>query len=75
MHKEQKIHKLLSSSLVFHNPRTNKQWGGEAPIRKILWQYALKKAGVRYRTSYRTRHTYVSMMLSAGQSLPGCLIN
>jgi integrase len=31
---------------------------------------ALKKAGVRYRNPYQTRHTYTSMMLSAGESLP-----
>ncbi|MDF5919893.1 hypothetical protein P4133_10895 [Pseudomonas aeruginosa] len=29
--------------------------------------YALKKAGVRYRRPYQTRHTYASMMLSAGE--------
>lgn len=28
---------------------------------------AMKKAGVRYRRPYQTRHTYASMMLSAGE--------
>ena len=28
---------------------------------------AVKKAGVRYRRPYQTRHTYASMMLSAGE--------
>ncbi|VVE55886.1 integrase [Pandoraea horticolens] len=32
-----------------------------------LWQSALKRAGVRYRNPYQTRHTYASMMLSAGE--------
>ncbi len=68
--KEQKSHTFLSSNLVFLNPRTDEQWGGDAPIRKTLWQHALKKAGVRYRNPYQTRHTYASMMLSAGESLP-----
>lgn len=27
----------------------------------------MKKAGVRYRRPYQTRHTYASMMLSAGE--------
>jgi len=35
--KEQKALTLLSSSLVFLNPRTDKQWEGDAPIRKTLW--------------------------------------
>lgn len=34
---------------------------------ETLWVYALKKAGVRYRRPYQTRHTYASMMLSAGE--------
>jgi integrase len=28
----------------------------------------MRKAGVRYRRPYQTRHTYASMMLSAGES-------
>ncbi|MBB6591221.1 site-specific integrase [Ralstonia solanacearum] len=32
-----------------------------------IWQAALKRAGVRYRNPYQTRHTYASMMLSAGE--------
>jgi integrase len=33
-----------------------------------MWLPALKKAGVRYRRPYQTRHTYASMMLTAGES-------
>jgi integrase len=32
-----------------------------------MWVPAMKKAGVRYRRSYQTRHTYASMMLSADE--------
>ncbi|WP_454871732.1 Arm DNA-binding domain-containing protein [Paraburkholderia xenovorans] len=32
-----------------------------------IWRAALKHAGVRYRNPYQTRHTYASMMLSAGE--------
>ncbi|WP_317915120.1 DUF3596 domain-containing protein [Cupriavidus metallidurans] len=32
-----------------------------------IWRSALKRAGVRYRNPYQTRHTYASMMLSAGE--------
>ncbi|EKD73099.1 MAG: hypothetical protein ACD_45C00462G0002 [uncultured bacterium] len=28
----------------------------------------VKKAGVRYRNPYQTRHTYASMLLSAGEN-------
>lgn len=32
-----------------------------------MWVHAMKKAGVRYRRPYQTRHTYASMMLSVGE--------
>jgi len=32
-----------------------------------IYKWAIKKAGVRYRYPYQTRHTYASMMLSAGE--------
>ncbi|WP_442592538.1 tyrosine-type recombinase/integrase [Parapusillimonas sp. JC17] len=63
----QKAFTFLANERVFHNPRTNEPWTGDQPIRKTLWQPALKKAGVRYRIPYQTRHTYASMMLSAGE--------
>lgn len=63
----QKTHTFLADGRVFHNPRTGEPWQGDGPIRKTLWIAALKKAGVRYRYPYQTRHTYASMMLSAGE--------
>ena len=33
-----------------------------------MWIPALRKAGVRYRKPYQTRHTYASMMLMAGEN-------
>jgi integrase len=64
---DQKAHTFLANTYVFLNPRNNEPWTGDQPIRKTLWQPALKKAGVRYRIPYQTRHTYASMMLSAGE--------
>lgn len=64
---DQKAHTFLANTYIFLNPRTNEPWTGDQPIRKTLWQPALKKAGVRYRVPYQTRHTYASMMLSAGE--------
>lgn len=63
----QKAFTFLAGAEVFQNPKTGKRWDGDAPIRKTLWTHALKKAGVRYRRPYQTRHTYASMMLSAGE--------
>lgn len=57
-----------ASGRIFLNPRTGEPWAGDQAIRKTLWQPALLKAGVRYRRPYQTRHTYASMMLSAGES-------
>lgn len=54
---------------IFHNPKTNQPWSGDRQIRRGLWSPALKRAGVRYRYPYQTRHTYASMMLSAGEPL------
>lgn len=54
---------------VFHNPRTCEPWIGDQAIRRTLWMHALKRAGVRYRNPYQTRHTYASMMLTAGEPL------
>lgn len=65
----QKAFTFLANAEVFHNPRTDGPWTGDQPIRKTLWVHALKKAGVRYRNPYQTRHTFASMMLMAGESV------
>ena len=51
---------------IFVNPTTRKRYSGSHQIWRV-WQTALKHAGVRYRNPYQTRHTYASMMLSAGE--------
>lgn len=63
----QKQHTWLAGGEIFQNPQTGKRWAGDQPIRKTLWTWALKRGGVRYRYPYQTRHTYASMMLSAGE--------
>ncbi|WP_455913816.1 Arm DNA-binding domain-containing protein [Pseudomonas syringae] len=63
----QKAFTFLADAEVFQNPRTLQRWAGDGPIRKTTWVPAMKKAGVRYRRPYQTRHTYASMMLSAGE--------
>lgn len=66
----QKAHTLLAGGAVFHNPgwrgRESGRWKGDDQIWEA-WRTTLKRAGVRYRNPYQTRHTYASMMLSAGE--------
>jgi len=64
----QKPHTFMKGGVVFENPRTGEAWTGDQPIRHGVWVPAMRKAGVRYRRPYQTRHTYASMMLSAGES-------
>ena len=65
--KNQQAFTSLKNAEIFQNPKTGERWKGDQPIRKTLWTGALKRAGVRYRYPYQTRHTYASMMLSAGE--------
>lgn len=64
---EQKARTFLAGGRVFDNPVTGAPWQHSDEIRKILWMPAIRKSGVRYRRPYQTRHTYASMMLSAGE--------
>jgi integrase len=64
----QKSFTFLVGKKVFFNPRTNTPWETDAQIRKTCWTHILKKADIRYRNPYQTRHTYASMMLSAGEN-------
>ena len=63
-----KEYSFLSNRHVFLNPITGKLWSTTNKIR-AQWIIALKKAGVRYRIPYQTRHTYASQMLNAGEDL------
>lgn len=62
---EQQSHTKLAGGLVFLDPRYNKGWVGDDPLKK-RWAIILRKAGVRYRNPYQTRHTFASVMLAAG---------
>ncbi len=56
-----------SPAIVFLDPETGQPWPSDGPIRHRAWKPALQRAGVRYRYPYQTRHTYASLMLSAGE--------
>lgn len=64
----QKAHSFLIGLPVFLNPLTGRPWEGDQLIRNSAWLPAIKKSAVRYRRPYQTRHTYASMMLTAGES-------
>lgn len=64
---EQKAHTYIVGGPVFHDPRYGKPFDGDQAIRKSFWIPTIRKAKVRYRNPYQTRHTYASMMLSAGE--------
>jgi len=57
------------SGCVFVDDLNNKSWQGDQPIRKRVWIPALKRANVRYRYPYQTRHTFASMMVSSGENI------
>jgi integrase len=38
-------------------------------FRKVIWETALKEAGIKYRPPIQTRHTFATMMLSAGEDI------
>ncbi|OLC57152.1 MAG: hypothetical protein AUG14_04530 [Candidatus Rokubacteria bacterium 13_1_20CM_2_68_19] len=38
-------------------------------LRERVWKPALRRAGLRYRTMYQTRHTFATLMLSAGEDI------
>jgi integrase len=63
----QKAFTFFKGAEIFQNPRTGEQWTGDKCIRQAMWAPALRRAGVRYRKPYQTRHTYASMMLMAGE--------
>ncbi|TWI48024.1 integrase [Pseudomonas duriflava] len=64
---DQKAHTYIEGKAIFHDPRYGKPFEGDQAIRKSFWMPTIRKAKVRYRNPYQTRHTYASMMLSAGE--------
>ncbi len=63
----QKSYSLGITEQIFLNPKTKRPWASDAQLRKTAWTPALKKADVKYRYPYQTRHTFASVALSAGE--------
>ncbi|MBB5190083.1 integrase [Silvimonas terrae] len=66
---DQKQYTYLAGKRIFCHPITQDPLLDDEEIRRQIWIGALRKAGVRYRNPYQTRHTYASMLLSAGENL------
>lgn len=64
---DQKQYTYMANESIFHHPSTGARWRGTNPIWK-LWKKTLQLAKVKHRNPYQTRHTYASMMLTAGES-------
>jgi integrase len=66
----QKEHTFLAGEAIFNRPDWRGKPGGLWRHDHQIWdawKTTLKHAKVRYRNPYQTRHTYASMMLSAGE--------
>lgn len=60
---------FMRSECVFEDPKTSQPWSGADAIRKKAWVPTLKKANIRYRNPYQTRHTYATKHISIGVNL------
>jgi len=65
--KKQELKTRLRSKYVFLNPE-NKPIE-ITTLRKNAWSKGLKNAGIEYRPIIQTRHTFATMMISAGENL------
>jgi len=63
--KRMKSHSFLRGEEIFINPVTNTPFITNKAIR-VVWNFCLKKLGIRHRVSYQTRHTFCTMNLMAG---------
>jgi len=66
--KRMKRHSFLRGEEIFINPNTNTPYITNKAIR-LVWNYCLKKLGVRHRVSYQTRHTFCTMNIMAGANI------
>lgn len=65
----QKQYTFMKSEFIFSDPKTGEPWTNADAIRKKAWVPTLKKAGVRYRNPYQTRHTFATRHISQGVNL------
>ncbi|WP_321158225.1 site-specific integrase, partial [Providencia stuartii] len=66
---EQRPFTFMKDGVIFEDPKTNAAWANADAIRKKAWVPILKKAGIRYRNPYQTRHTFATRHISQGVNL------
>ncbi|HGN1741891.1 TPA: DUF3596 domain-containing protein [Providencia stuartii] len=66
---EQRQFTFMKDGVIFEDPKTNSAWANADAIRKKAWVPTLKKAGIRYRNPYQTRHTFATRHISQGVNL------
>ncbi|UFM68571.1 site-specific integrase [Leclercia adecarboxylata] len=65
----QKLFTSIKGEFIFSDPKTGEPWANADAIRKKAWVPTLKKAGIRYRNPYQTRHTFATRYISQGVNL------
>ena len=65
----QKPFTFMKDATIFEDPKTEKPWASADAIRKKAWVPTLRKAGIRYRNPYQTRHTFASRHISQGANI------
>ncbi|EOY5720770.1 DUF3596 domain-containing protein [Enterobacter hormaechei] len=65
----QKLFTFMKGETIFEDPKSNKPWASADAIRKKAWVPILRKAGIRYRNPYQTRHTFATSHISKGVNL------
>lgn len=65
----QKLYTFMKGEMIFEDPKRNKPWASADAIRKKAWVPTLRKAGIRYRNPYQTRHTFATRHISQGANL------
>lgn len=65
----QKPFSFMKDATIFEVPKTGAAWANANAIRKKAWVPTLRKAGIRYRNPYQTRHTFATRLISRGANL------
>lgn len=65
--KDQKQYSFVGGEYVFVRPNERGSFVDYEHLERP-WKYILKRAKVRYRNPYQTRHTYASQLLSGGEN-------
>lgn len=60
---------FMKDATIFEDPKTEKPWASADAIRKKAWVPTLRKAGIRYRNPYQTRHTFATRHISQGANI------